>query len=211
MGRNKGSKTGIVVTQPVVCQVCEVTFYVTGKRRPDGPRPAKYCSEGCYHASRIGIPKPEFRGGAPKGRIPWNKDKTCPQLSGERNGMFGRTHTPETRAMLSRLTSLQLSELNRRRAGARAPLARSDPEYNRLFRIGWDAIRKAALERDNRTCVICSFSGGRLNVHHVEPFCLVLRHDLDNLVTLCTSCHHQVHRGYQVSPAALRASCERTT
>jgi hypothetical protein len=195
MGRNKGSKTGVVVTQPVVCRICEATFHVTGKRRPDGPRPAKYCSEACYHASRIGIPNPNFRGGAPKGRIPWNKDKTCPQLAGERNGMFGRTHTPETRAMLSRLASLQLGELTRRVAGARVPLPRSGPEYNRLFQPGWSAMRKAALERDGHACVICGFSGGRLNVHHVEPFALVLKHELSNLVTLCTSCHHQVHRG----------------
>jgi hypothetical protein len=195
MGRNKGSKTGVVVTQPVVCQVCEATFHVTGKRRPDGPRPAKFCSEACYHASRTGIRNPNFRGGAPKGRIPWNKGKSCPQLAGERNGMFGRTHTPETRMMLSRLSSLQLGELTRRVAGARVPLPRSGPEYNRLFQPGWAAIRKAALERDSRTCAICGASGGRLNVHHIEPFGLVLKHEIDNLITLCTSCHHQVHRG----------------
>ena len=136
-----------------------------------------------------------FSGGAPKGRIPWNKGKTCPQLAGELNGMFGRTHTPETRAMLSRLASLQASELTRRLAGARVPLPRAGPEYNRLFQPGWYAMRKAALERDGATCVICGFSGGRMNVHHVVPFALVLKHELDNLVTLCTSCHHQVHRG----------------
>jgi hypothetical protein len=194
MGRNKGSKTGIVVTTPVTCLTCGATFQVLGKRRPDGPRPAKFCSPACYRISRLGI-RPPGVGGAPKGRIPWNKGKNCPQLAGERNGMFGRTHTPETRAMLSRLASLQLSELTQRVADARVPLPRSGPEYNRLFQPGWSAIRKAALERDGHTCVICGFNGGRMNVHHVEPFGLVLKHELNNLVTLCTSCHHQVHRG----------------
>ncbi len=199
VGRNKGSQTGVVVTHPAICQACGRTFPILGKRRTDGPRPAKYCSHRCYTDSNKGHGQPpqlKGKGGAPKGREPWNKGSVCPQLAGERNGMFGRTHTPETRTLLSRLTSSQLSELSRQRvAVTQAPLARSDPEYSRLFRLGWRSIRRTALERDGHACAICGAHRARMNVHHIEPFSLVLKHELENLVTLCTSCHNQVHRG----------------
>ena len=31
-----------------------------------------------------------------KGRIAWSKGKKCPQLSGDKNGFYGKTHSPET-------------------------------------------------------------------------------------------------------------------
>ncbi len=199
MGRNLGSKTGVVITVPAVCGQCGKTFQVFGKRRPDGPRPARYCGGPCYHASMRGRRPPGFvvsPGGAPKGRTPWNKGRKCLQLSGERNGMYGRTHTPETRALLSRLTSTQLSELTRQRiANSQVPLARSDPEYSRMFRLGWRSARRAALSRDHEACVACGSVRKRMEVHHVVPFSLVLRHELENLITLCGSCHGKVHRG----------------
>ena len=29
------------------------------------------------------------------GNIPWNKDKKCPQLTGDKNGFYGKTHSKE--------------------------------------------------------------------------------------------------------------------
>jgi hypothetical protein len=212
MGRNKGSKTGVVATWPMTCQnpQCGREFRVLGKHAAHSKRPAKYCSPACYqmhHAitgkrseiTREALARAKAEGkrlGPPKGRVPWNKGQECPQLAGERNGMFGRTHTPETRAMLSALASSQLSELTRQRlAGAQAPMKRSDPEYSRLFRLGWRTIRMQALERDSYTCRVCGAAPKRLNVHHIMPFGLVLKHELENLITLCEPCHTRVHRG----------------
>src|SRR5690349_5700809 len=152
MGRNKGSRTGVLATIPATCQHCSTVFQVPGKRRQDGPRPARYCSPDCYHTSRAGQRPPGFvanPGGAPKGREPWNKGKVCDQLAGERNGMFGKTHSDDVRRLLSELTSAQLSVLTLRvLAGAEAQIRRSDPAYQSLYNKGWRPIRARALERD---------------------------------------------------------------
>ena len=199
MGRNKGSKTGIIVTIPVICKICGNTFRVVGKHRPNGPRPAQYCSQECYHISKKGKPNLSALGsgrGAPKGRIPWNKGRKCPQLSGECNGMFGRTHTPEVRERLSKISSQHLSALTRSLLdGTQAPLKRSDPVYSILFRVGWKPIRQKALDRDNNTCQVCNGERStKVTVHHRVPFGIILKHELDNLITLCTYCHHDAHR-----------------
>jgi hypothetical protein len=188
----------------LTCKECGQTFSVAYAYRPDGPKPTGgYCSRKCVGSahSRGVYPHVGYQPGHTQtqhlwGRVPWNKGRKCPELSGERNGMFGRTHTPEIRAQLSRLASAQLSELTRRRlAGAVAPMRRSEPEYSRLFRIGWRPARRAALERDGQTCQVCGARPKRINVHHIVPFGLVLKHELTNLITLCEPCHSRVHRG----------------
>ena len=58
---------------------------------------------------------------------------------------------------------------------------------------GWTAIRETILERDNYECRICGRSAGEetLHVHHID---WERRNNEDsNLVTLCNSCHRQVH------------------
>lgn len=191
---------------PMLCKGCGVQFLVAYAYRPDGAKPSKgYCTQACFVQAlrdhRVeGMGSNGFQRGHPgnprKGRIPWNKGKTCPQTSGERNGMFGRTHTPEVRELLSRQTSAQLSELTRQRlAGAQAPLRRSDPLYSQIFRVGWRTIRRKALERDGHTCRVCGTVPKRPNVHHIVPFSIVLEHELGNLITLCGPCHNAAHRG----------------
>lgn len=200
MGRNKGSRTGVVITYPVECQnhECGTVFRVVGKYAPHGAKPQRYCSAACYQASRRGKQPPQFvgKGGAPKGREPWNKGKSCPQLSGSRNGMFGKTHSPEVRAKLAELARLQMSELTRRLSDGRTVLLpRSDPEYGKVYMRGWRKARREAIERDGHACTACAATDVPLQVHHVEPFCFNLRHDLENLTTLCRSCHQHVHQG----------------
>ena len=52
----------------------------------------------------------------------------------------------------------------------------------------WNTVRVHALIRDNHVCVICG-SKNRLGVHHKIPYRYVKEHVLDNLITLCRSCH----------------------
>lgn len=52
----------------------------------------------------------------------------------------------------------------------------------------WRAVRAEALERDGRKCVLCG-STDRVQVHHIIPYRYSKSHDINNLTTLCRSCH----------------------
>jgi hypothetical protein len=69
-----------------------------------------------------------------------------------------------------------------RRSGA------SRPELNKL---AWQRIRKAVRQRDGNCCRDCGASGewAELSVHHLLPASRGGTDDMDNLVTLCSTCH----------------------
>jgi 5-methylcytosine-specific restriction endonuclease McrA len=58
---------------------------------------------------------------------------------------------------------------------------------------GWTKIRAQILERDSYMCRICGKDAveAQLNVHHIDWD--RSHNDLDNLVTVCHSCHKAVH------------------
>lgn len=81
-----------------------------------------------------------------------------------------------------------------------------DPYYG----PNWRSQRKKARERDNHTCQICGATreelGRELDVHHVKAFREFgyikdenknyrAANRLDNLISLCSSCHHKVENG----------------
>ena len=60
----------------------------------------------------------------------------------------------------------------------------------------WQSLRQQVLERDGHRCCLCG-SDHDLAVHHILHRRGHQEHVLDdwNLVTVCTSCHWQIHRG----------------
>ena len=57
----------------------------------------------------------------------------------------------------------------------------------------WDAIAKEVRERDRFTCQFC----GKLrstNVHHIIPRRMGIDNSLNNLITLCSSCHFKIEQ-----------------
>ncbi len=56
--------------------------------------------------------------------------------------------------------------------------------------------RVAVFSRDNYTCQICGKRGGKLNAHHISRYSRDIEHrtDVDNGITLCESCHKELHR-----------------
>jgi 5-methylcytosine-specific restriction endonuclease McrA len=61
----------------------------------------------------------------------------------------------------------------------------------------WSKIRRSILERDKHMCRICGLDAveATMNIHHID-YCRDHNED-ENLVTLCATCHRQVHvEGY---------------
>lgn len=76
----------------------------------------------------------------------------------------------------------------------------------------WKTQRRRALARDNHQCRMCGASEGMLHVHHIRPFRefnyapgqnenYQEANQLDNLITLCPSCHRQAEAGQQTRSA----------
>jgi 5-methylcytosine-specific restriction endonuclease McrA len=83
---------------------------------------------------------------------------------------------------------------------------------------GWRRVRERALERDGRECVICGTTkeelGRNPDVHHIIPVRAFVEtpvtavfdaHYLENVVSLCPSCHRQAEFG-TISPERLRSA-----
>lgn len=64
---------------------------------------------------------------------------------------------------------------------------RTVPEYKE-----W---RTAVFKRDGFECQCCRQIGNKLNAHHIKPFAShpSLRFEISNGITLCESCHKEVH------------------
>lgn len=61
-------------------------------------------------------------------------------------------------------------------------------QYQKTNRLD-ENLRKATLMRDNYTCFECGKQNCRLEVHHINPKRLKGPDTLNNLITLCDSCH----------------------
>lgn len=62
-------------------------------------------------------------------------------------------------------------------------------ERTRLCTKRWKSIRRQVLERDAYRCTECGIDRGRIHVHHKVPWRDSRDDSLENLITLCNSCH----------------------
>ena len=102
-----------------------------------------------------------------------------------------------TRARLSDGTPISIDELVKRACDAdilpgvfRA--ATGDMRLGRTRRTASDAQRAALAFRD-QGCVGCGKSPNYCEAHHIIPWKVGGRTDLDNLVLVCNGCHHHIH------------------
>lgn len=65
--------------------------------------------------------------------------------------------------------------------------------YQRGANYGYANAREHALVRDNYTCQCCGKKNCRLEVHHLLPRSRGGSDRLENLITLCSDCHHLAH------------------
>jgi hypothetical protein len=71
-----------------------------------------------------------------------------------------------------------------------------ETEINKLRKTSeWKDWRTKIFERDKYTCYKCEKVGGLLHPHHIIPksIDLSLIYDINNGITLCKSCHMEVH------------------
>tara|TARA_R110000803_G_C11840493_1_gene304519 strand:+ start:26 stop:679 length:654 start_codon:yes stop_codon:yes gene_type:complete len=122
----------------------------------------------------------------------------------------GKTHTAEARAkMLDHYQSLR---------DACAEMYGEKTVYQNNYFTKW---AKAVKTRDSYTCVRCNTvaTGNYISAHHVMPkaFFPETALNIDNGVTLCNSCHKQIHAdldkltnsGIQLSPVGFQEHAAR--
>jgi len=104
-------------------------------------------------------------------------EESCQGINrGKDNGMFGETHSPEIRAIISE----KIGGENHYRWNPRGRVY--PPEFN-------EELREKVKERDGGKCVSCG-STENLVVHHIWS---KGENDLEDLTTLCASCHIRLH------------------
>ena len=57
-------------------------------------------------------------------------------------------------------------------------------------------LRQLVFERDSYTCQKCNKSDVEIHCHHIDPVSQnpIESADMDNCITLCKSCHKEVHK-----------------
>lgn len=81
--------------------------------------------------------------------------------------------------------------------GRKAPWEKADRKERSSKRYAkW---RELVFRRDGYTCQHCGEHETRLNAHHIKSFSRYIaeRYDLDNGLTLCESCHLELHEESQ--------------
>lgn len=154
----------------VICQHCGKEF-----RTPPTGNTA-YCSDKCFHADET------FRAKRSETtKAAWQKPEVRQNIM---EGIRKRSQDPAWQ----NAPHFQKGDKHPRYKGnRRARELASRYEYK--------AWRKAVLSRDNFTCQHCFVRGGVLVAHHIKQWSQYpdLRFDVNNGLTLCTTCHDKVH------------------
>ena len=132
-----------------------------------------------------------------KRSTPWNKNLTKETSNKVRN-MGGESG--KTRKKLYKEGNLTFSEEHRKKLRGRKPWNYIDGRSRFLTtaRYGddWEAIRLLIYKRDNCTCQECGITMNDakipFHVHHKIPFLISFDNSLNNLTTLCPSCHRKI-------------------
>lgn len=80
----------------------------------------------------------------------------------------------------------------------------SGVEYQQGEQLGWANVREYVLFRDGHQCQCCKGKSGDpiLEVHHIESR-MIGGNAPNNLVTLCSHCHHEYHAGHIKLPKSI--------
>lgn len=82
-------------------------------------------------------------------------------------------------------------------------------KYTRYLKSGhWRQLRLAAFERDNYRCSLCKkkFLERQLNGHHLNYHKDLYKSTVEEIQTLCISCHEKLHAAKRAQRKANRRS-----
>jgi hypothetical protein len=170
-------KTGV----PMTCQQCDTSFVAMDHREN---RPTRYCSRAC-------------RDEAMRTRV----ELTCRQCGKVfRRKAYMESWSQDRGPFCGFACYGRWQSQNAK--GEANPNFR--PESPRRGSGQWERNRIAALERDGHRCQDCGATGKRLYVHHQTPWEPNQEdpHALDNLTSLCGSCHRRRHRDLRALAAS---------
>lgn len=69
-------------------------------------------------------------------------------------------------------------------------------------------IEKTVFQRFSSRCPFCDENDiATLQIHHIEPYSEVKKHDLENLILVCSNCHNRIHSG-DIPLAAIKRKME---
>ena len=120
-------------------------------------------------------------------------------LPGDKNGMFGKVPSAETRQKISKAnkgkTHPQCSGVNNHFYN---PTLTDEDRIDKRTYPEYKAWRSKVYQRDDYTCQKCSVRGGELQAHHIVGYRNNPdeRVSLDNGITLCKRCHGDFHHQY---------------
>lgn len=151
------------------CPICQEVFVPTGSR-------SKYCSLKCRVEAKTQV-------------------VNCSICN--KSYKVSRWHYKRSKTLMCMgCYSSQTSEVWQQRVGDKHPQWRGGQTYwingkksTDPQGLRWKTQRDLARERDKNTCQHCKLEKAGLPVHHIIPYRISHSHALDNLITLCPSCH----------------------
>lgn len=141
----------------------------------------------------------------------YNSIKNRPDISGEKNPMYGKKHLDVTKKKMSTARTGKIGEKSTAWKGGKLSITRLVKGYQN--RNGW---YKMIYERDGFKCVKCG-SKNKIEAHHIKPIKeivdeykdkfdnnnelylflisldIIIDSDLKNGITLCRECHIKEH------------------
>jgi len=191
------------------CKFCNKTFEYY-------PKDSKgyFCSRKCYHKSRIGkkLSKThcENIGKSRKGMV-FSKEhikNLKKAFKGRKSKRKGISYVVEFGVEKAKQIKKQISKNRKGKCiGHNYGFKKGQKPWNYIdgrsktlgpARYGddWFKIRLLVYKRDNYTCQRCGVTmeetGNPHHIHHIVPFLISFDNSLNNLITLCPSCHRKI-------------------